>query len=280
MTKHTGQLHKMQVKNDDPVSYSFILKDSGQILNGLPVINELLGSTITLTHTGKINCINCNRLIKKTYNQGYCFPCMQKLAACDLCILKPENCHYAAGTCREPQWGLEHCFQPHLVYLANSSALKVGLTREINMPSRWIDQGAIQALSIMRVKSRFQAGLIEVAIKKTTSDRTDWRKMLKGTTDRIDMARHRDEILSSTCQDIQDIASKFTFGDIEILTSEPEYNFNYPVLEYPSKIVSISLEKTPHITDKLLGIKGQYLIFANGVINLRKYTGFEISIEY
>jgi hypothetical protein len=183
------------------------------------------------------------------------------------------------GTCREPEWGQKSCFIPHIVYLANSSGLKVGVTRETQLPTRWIDQGAIQALPILRVQSRHQAGVLEVAIAKLVADKTDWRKMLRGSNDKIDMLAKRDEIFAEVAITIQEIAGKFKFGDIEILTAEPVQEFNYPVLQYPEKITSIDLDKTPQINCKLQGVKGQYLLFDSGVINLRKYTGYEIGIE-
>lgn len=279
MTKYIGQLHKMAVTATEPVQYTFMLQQNGVAISGLPVLNDLLGKNITLHFTGKINCIACQRKIAKTYQQGYCFPCMRKLAICDFCILKPENCHFHKGTCREPEWGVTHCFIPHIVYLANSAGLKVGLTKEINIPMRWIDQGATQALPILRVQSRWQAGLLEAAFAKVVSDKTDWRKMLMNINNAIDLSEQRNQLFTQLAPQIQQIASKFKFGEIELLTAEPLYNFTYPVLTYPEKISTLSFDKTPDISDTLLGVKGQYLLFASGVINLRKYTGYEVCIE-
>jgi hypothetical protein len=279
MTKFTGQLHKMAGSIADPIQYNFVLKKDGVAIDGLVPVNEFLGQKLGLDFSGKINCIACNRAITKTFQQGYCFPCAKRLAATDLCIVKPQNCHFHLGTCRQPDWGQQHCFIPHIVYLANSSGLKVGVTRETQIPTRWIDQGAIQALPILRVQSRHQAGLLEVAIAKLVADKTDWRKMLRGGNDKIDMLAKRDEIFSEIAISIQEIAGKFKFGDIEILTAEPVHEFSYPVLQYPDKITSLDLDKTPQINCKLQGVKGQYLLFDSGVINLRKYTGYEISIE-
>ena len=117
-------------------------------------MNALLGQQIKLNYMGEIHCLNCQRLTKKSYSGGFCFPCSHRLAQCDLCFMKPETCHYDAGTCREPEWGEAVCMQDHIVYLANSSGLKVGITRINQIPTRWIDQGATQALPIFRVKSR------------------------------------------------------------------------------------------------------------------------------
>lgn len=280
MTQIVGQLHKMAgtVTATAAVQYKFILKKNGAVIDSLAPVNDYVGQNISISYTGKINCIACNRSISKTFQQGYCFPCSKKLAACDMCILKPQNCHFHLGTCREPAWGLANCFIPHIVYLANSSGLKVGITRETQVPYRWIDQGATQALPILRVQSRYQAGLLEAAIAKLVTDKTDWRKMLRGNNNKIDMPAERDIIFSNIAALVQTIAAKFTLGDIEILTAEPVQEFNYPVLTYPEKILALDFDKQPHINSVLQGIKGQYLIFDSGVINLRKYTGYEVVI--
>jgi len=271
MTKQSGQLHKMSVQHADPIQYFFPLIEPLSV-------NQYLGKNLALSFTGKITCIACKRELKKNYQQGYCFPCTQKLASCDLCILKPEICHFAKGTCREPEWGLANCFIPHIVYLANSSGIKVGITRETQMPTRWIDQGAVQALPIFRTKSRYQAGLIEVEIAKFISDKTDWRKMLRGENEVQNLPAIRDQIFSQSSDIIQQISGNFKFGNIEFLTSEPLQDFIYPVLEYPQKITSLIFDKTPEISGILQGIKGQYLIFDHGVINIRNHTGYEVEI--
>ena len=137
---HRGQLHKMRSRLDNPVSYFMVLGEETFALN------TLIGKKLTLEFLGQINCVHCGRNTNKSFNQGYCYPCFQKLAQCDSCVISPEKCHYDAGTCREPVWGDEFCMQDHIVYLANSSGLKVGITRASQVPTRWIDQGAIQAL--------------------------------------------------------------------------------------------------------------------------------------
>lgn len=279
MTKYTGQLYKMAGRSVSPIEYTFVLKQAGTVVAGLPSANNFLGRNLTIEFTGNINCIACHRALKKTFQQGYCFSCAQKLASCDLCIVKPENCHFHLGTCREPDWGMNNCFVPHIVYLANSSGIKVGVTRETQVPYRWIDQGAIQSLPIMRVQSRIQAGLIESAIAKHVADKTNWRKMLQGGNEKLDLGTKRNELFSELGSTIQEIAAKFKFGQIELLTSEAVNEFDYPVLQYPQKITSLCFDKSPRISDTLQGIKGQYLLFDSGVINLRKYTGYEVSIH-
>lgn len=194
-----------------------------------------------------------------------------KLASCDLCILKPETCHYDKGTCREPLWGEENCFRPHIIYLANSSGLKVGITRKTQVPIRWMDQGASEALPILEVKNRFLSGQIEVLFKKHISDKTDWRKMLKGEPDPIDLLSWKEKLLGELKQDL----SKYELTYLD----EPVVKFNYPVQEYPSKVSSFNLDKVSEITGQLLGIKGQYLIFDSGVLNVRSHAGYEVILE-
>src|SRR5690554_6351011 len=164
-----GSIRKMLGTLDEPVRYALPLGDEQ-----LP-LNDLLGRTIRLEALGEIRCQHCNRLTKKSYSQGFCFPCMKKLAQCDLCIVSPERCHYEQGTCREPAWGEQFCMTDHIVYLANSSGLKVGITRASQIPTRWIDQGASQALPIMRVATRQQSGMVEDLLRQQVADKTNWR---------------------------------------------------------------------------------------------------------
>ena len=146
-----GAVAKMKAHLDgDLAIYSMPIGDQ------LVPMNALIGKMLTLDFQGQINCVHCGRLTKKSFNQGYCYPCFQRLAQCDICIVSPEKCHYAAGTCRDPEWGESHCMIDHVVYLANSSGVKVGITRGTQVPTRWIDQGAVSALPIFRVRTRLQ----------------------------------------------------------------------------------------------------------------------------
>jgi len=259
------------------------LHDSGQVDYQLPIgehlipVNEFLGKVVTLNFTGAIQCVGCGRAIKKAYQQGYCFPCTQTLAACDICIVKPELCHFAKGTCREPEWGTAHCMQAHYVYLANTSDLKVGITRAKNIPGRWIDQGASQALPILLVKSRYIAGIIEVAIASHVKDKTNWRKMLQGPAEPVDLLVKRAEFISKIGDWLHDLTAQLPPDAIVPVADTAMRELHYPVLTYPAKLSSLSFEKTPEITGTLLGIKGQYLILDHGVLNIRNATGFELA---
>jgi len=275
VSKFSGQLTKMAVTlpADNRAQYAMRLGEERMPMN------DLLGQSLTLRYQGEIHCLNCQRLTKKSFSGGFCFPCSQRLAQCDMCFLKPELCHFDQGTCREPDWGQAVCMQDHIVYLANSSGLKVGITRINQVPTRWVDQGATQALPIFRVRSRYQSGLVEVMFKNHVSDRTDWRKMLKGEADPIDLAAERDRLLNECESEIQALQQRFDDNSIAILPGEQEQQIIYPVTEYPVKVSSLNFDKTPEVSGVLKGIKGQYLIFDKGVMNMRKFSGYEVEME-
>ncbi|MBT9096543.1 DUF2797 domain-containing protein [Methylovulum psychrotolerans] len=267
-----GQLKKMSGQLASPILYDLPLNDTK-----IP-LNPFIGQPIKLTNTGKILCLHCGKAIKKTYNQGYCYPCFISLAECDLCIVKPHTCHYAAGTCREPSWGEAFCFQPHIVYLANSSGIKVGITRATQIPTRWIDQGASQALAIFQTSSRQIAGLVEMVLAQHISDKTNWQQMLKKTAEPIDLPERRDQLLDVCASELTAISERFGVGAVEPLRGDV-VELAFPVSQYPTKIKSLCLIKTPEISGTLLGIKGQYLLLDSGVLNIRKYTGYEVNFQ-
>ena len=267
-----GDLRKMVAEDADPIRYAM------PIGSETVALNPLLGERIRIHHTGRIRCIACARETKKSFNQGHCFPCFRGLARCDGCIVRPEQCHYHLGTCREPDWGLANCMQPHIVYLANSSEVKVGITRESQVPTRWIDQGAIQALPIARVASRRLSGLMEVVLKQHVSDRTNWRAMLKGEPESVDLFAHRDTFLDSCGDEIATLCDEHDETPPELLRDQKSRSFHFPVLEYPTRVSSINLDKSPTAEGTLLGVKGQYLILDTGVLNVRKHSGYEIEL--
>lgn len=269
-----SNLRKMIATDGQPVAYTLPLGDER-----LPV-NPLLGKTLRLAYSGQIQCVGCGQLTKKSFNQGFCFRCFSTLAQCDLCIVKPELCHFAKGTCREPEWGQTHCMQPHYVYLANASGLKVGITRGNQIPTRWLDQGAVQALPVMQVQSRHHAGLVEVAFKKHISDRTDWRKMLKGEPETHDLAAQREDLFSRCEKDLASVSEGGVENSLTRLTKEAVRTFVYPVLTYPTRVTALNLDKTPTVEGTLLGVKGQYLIFDTGVLNVRKFAGYDVKLFF
>jgi hypothetical protein len=242
-------------------------------------LNPLIGKHISLHFSGTIACKHCGKRTKKSYSQGFCYPCMSKLAQCDLCIMKPETCHFHLGTCRQPEWGESHCMVEHYVYLANSSGLKVGITRHTQLPTRWIDQGACQALPIFKVSTRLQSGLVETALGEFISDKTNWRVMLKGEPEQIDLKARAKELIPMIGERLAGV--RLQFGqDAVIELNEKVQDIHYPVSEYLTKISSFNFDKTETVSGVLLGIKGQYLIFDKGVINMRKFSSYQISIDY
>lgn len=267
-----------QQSNKANVEYKFIL-DRSEI--DLPFV---LGQEYEIEWSGNIYCTSCGAKTPKSYAQGHCFKCFKTKAECDLCIMKPETCHYHLGTCREDDFARQICFQPHIVYLANSSALKVGITRVTHMPTRWLDQGATQALPILKVGSRRLSGHLETMFGSLIADKTDWRKLLKGEAEPLDLIEQRDQLLNEFSPKIQSIREEFSqnleFNEtVELLEDQTPFEFIYPVEQYPEKIKSLSLDKTPKVSGRLQGIKGQYLLFDTGVINIRKYSGYELILR-
>ncbi len=232
-------------------------------------LNPLLGKKITLHYTGTIVCGNCGKPSKKSFNQGYCYSCFMKLASCDVCVVKPELCHYRRGTCREPNWALDHCLIPHVVYIANTSGIKVGITRAHQKLTRWMDQGAVQALALVEVKERYHSGLVEDVLREYVSDSTNWRKMLVSEREHVDLYALREELFSFLPEHVP----------MEILDHELEVKLRYPILRMGEKLTSMSFEKSKDITGVLTGIKGQYLIFEDRVVNLRSHAGYMLELE-
>jgi len=267
----SGAVRKMKTRLADPVDYQMILGE--QYVS----MNNYLGQHLQLDFNGVINCVHCDRKTSKSFNQGYCYPCFKRLAQCDLCIMSPERCHYDAGTCREPEWGESHCMIDHTVYLANTSGLKVGITRDY--PTRWMDQGASQAQPIFRVSSRLRSGLVETVFKNHIADKTNWQAMLKGPAEQRDLEQARKELMAECASEIEGLQQQHGIQSIVVLEGADEVSINYPVLEYPTKVKSLNLDKTPSVGGTLMGIKGQYLIFDTGVINIRKYGGYSLSLS-
>jgi hypothetical protein len=263
----TGIVRKMVTALEAPVTYKLPIGDEQ-----VPM-NPLIGQHVRLRNTGEIRCLACDRKTRKSFAQGHCYPCFRRLARCDGCIVRPETCHYAAGTCREPGWGEAHCLIPHTVYLANTGAIKVGITRGGNEPIRWVDQGASQALPIWTVPDRLSSGQVEMALKAYVSDRTNWRKMLSGVPEDRDLEGARDEILAAHADGG---CAPFRGHAVDGVAVT---RIGYPVDTYPDKVRSIDLDKAGAIEGTLTGIKGQYLIFDSGVVNVRKYGGYVLELS-
>ena len=268
-----GNISKMRTELVDGVAhYQLPLGDD------LVPMNERIGQRLKIDFLGEINCVHCDRKTSKSFNQGYCYPCFQKLAQCDSCIMSPEKCHYFEGTCREPKWADTHCMTDHIVYLSNTSKVKVGITRATQIPTRWIDQGATQALPIFRVSNRLQSGLLETVFKAHVADKTSWQAMLKSVPDSVDMAAEQQRLVGECAAEIEALQSRYGEASITAL-NEKECQISFPVEAYPSKVKAFNLDKLPVAEGTLMGIKGQYLIFDSGVINMRKYGGYRLRLS-
>jgi len=233
-----------------------------------------LGRPLEIRFTGRIACAYCGRATKKTFGQGFCFPCFQARAEADLCIVKPELCHYhlPEDPCRDDAFALSHCFQPHVLYVSLTSAPKVGITRQENLPTRWLDQGATEAIPLAVMPDRRTVGLVEAQLRdrEGLQDRTHWTRLLKNERGEGDLAAAADSVLAH-------LAAWRTPGVLPV-TDRTVRHFAYPVRVYPDKVKSFNLDKDPVAGGVLQGIKGQYLIFDGGVINLRKYTGYQVEV--
>ena len=270
MTTVTDHLRKMSAQPAQPVQYELVLSE-----HKIP-LNPYLGHPLQLRFTGRIHCIQCGRQTKQSFQQGYCYPCMQRLAECQFCIIHPEKCQSIHRPCPPDDWAHAQCMQPHIVYLANSSGLKVGITRLSQTVTRWIDQGASQALPILQIANRYQSGVIEVYLKQFINDKTNWRKLVKEHAPPLDLLTARDQLLHPVEPKLAEMIASFPPGEAFLLTDHSVTHLNYPVHRYPQKAIALSLDETPSIHGVLQGIKGQYLLFDTGVINIRKFSGYEV----
>jgi hypothetical protein len=266
MAIYQGNINKMEVLFDQPVKYRFpVGKD-------LIPMNQLLGQELSIRFSDEINCIHCGKTTKKSFGQGFCYPCFISAPEASECVLNPELCQAHLGITRDLEWSENHCLTDHYVYLAISSGLKVGVTRASQIPARWIDQGASRAIRLALTPNRYLAGCIEVELKKHMSDKTSWQKMLKNEIDTEavleDEKQKAWELLSTELQE-------YVIDDDEIT------NIDYPVLNYPLKVKSMTFDNVKSYTGKLTGIKGQYLIFEDStVLNIRRHSGYKIELEF
>lgn len=254
----------MQTEFGNPIQYYLVFENS--FLN----MNQLLNKELEINFEG-YQCLNCNKK-KKIFRQGFCYDCFYSSPAVGDWIMKPELSTAHLGIAdRDLDYEQKVQLQPHIVYLALSSEVKVGVTRKTQMPTRWIDQGATQAISIVEVPNRYLAGITEVALKNHYADKTNWRKMLQNDVIPVDLIAEKLKLENLIPAEVQEFYH---------LDKNDLYEMYFPVLNYPKKIASLSLEKTPHFAGKLTGIKGQYLIFEDGtVFNVRGFEGYAVSIN-
>jgi hypothetical protein len=261
--QYEGVLTKMETEYGKPIQYYLVFENS--FLN----VNQLLDKNIEISFVG-FQCLNCGKK-KKIFRQGFCYDCFYSSAAVGDWIMKPELSTAHLGIAdRDLVYEEKVQLQPHIVYLALSSEIKVGVTRKTQVPTRWIDQGANEAISIIEVPNRYLAGITEVALKNHYADKTNWRKMLTNDIEAVDLVAERLKLQYL----IPAEAQEYFYLDKNDL-----YQMEYPVLQFPAKVKSLSLDKTPHFQGKLTGIKGQYLLFEDGtVFNVRGSEGYIVSI--
>ena len=262
--QYQGTIKKLQSQLNNEVHYSLPIDST------LVELNQLINKKVKFTFLGDIYCIKCNQKIKKTFAQGYCFPCFRDAPETSECILRPELCRAHEGESRDMEWSNKHCLTNQHVYMSFTGNLKIGVTRSTQIPTRWIDQGAIKAIILCTTPNRYLAGLIEVHLKQFYSDRTNWIKMLSGKFEEPDF----EQCYLEAKKYLNDGFSKY-------ITENKWVDINYPIQSIPNKIKSFSFDKESSYEDILVGIKGQYLLFKNNrVINIRKHTGYCLKIQY
>ncbi len=240
---------------------------------GTVTLDQFIGQAFTLRFSGVRTCVACGRPVKKFYGQGMCWPCFQTAPEASPCIIRPELCEAHLGKGRDVRWEQDHHNQEHIVYLAHTGGVKVGVTRSTQVPTRWIDQGAMLALPIARVPYRQLAGAIEVDLKQHFADRTEWRKMLllsDVTMDEAALLEARSKVFEVLDPELRPY----------LIPEAPVARLAYPLYNVPPKLASVQLDKLPAITGKLQGIKGQYLVWADGrVLNVRNHAGYHVEVE-
>ncbi|MEM6894574.1 MAG: DUF2797 domain-containing protein [Bacteroidota bacterium] len=260
---YQGVLRKMQTQMGNPIQYFLVFEDD--FLN----MNQALNKQVSINFI-TYQCLNCGKELP-IYRQGLCKKCFYETPSAGEWIMRPElsRAHLNQED-RDLAYEKQMQLQPHVVYLANSSNVKVGVTRKSQVPTRWIDQGAHEAVAIVETPNRYLAGITEVALKAHVSDKTSWQKMLTNRIEDVDLMEWRTRLKD----EIPDEAKDF-FDD-----SQDEYHLDFPVLQYPEKVKSLNLEKTPSYTGVLKGIKGQYLIFEDQtVFNVRANEGYVVGID-
>jgi hypothetical protein len=262
--QYEGVLTKMQTEFGNPIQYYLVFE------NSFIHVNQLLNKEIEIQFQG-YQCLNCGKK-KKIFRQGFCYDCFYSSPAVGDWIMKPELSTAHLGIAdRDLVYEERVQLQPHIVYLALSSEVKVGVTRKTQVPTRWIDQGAEKAIAIVEVPNRYLAGITEVALKNHFVDKTNWRKMLTNDIVAIDLIAERSILKPLIPSEVHDYFE---------LNKNDLFEMHYPVLEYPTKINSLSLDKTPNFKGVLMGIKGQYLIFKDGtVFNIRSSEGYVVSLR-
>ncbi|PJA07868.1 MAG: DUF2797 domain-containing protein [Flavobacteriales bacterium CG_4_10_14_0_2_um_filter_32_8] len=262
----TGQIRKMYAKLGVEVEYHLPIGDD------LIAMNQFVGKEISLAFQHQIICIKCGRETVKSFNQGFCYSCFRDAPEAADWFIHPEKSKAHLGIeDRNLSYEEEVQLTPHLVYLSLTSDVKVGVTRDTQIPTRWIDQGAVKAIKLAITPNRYLAGMIEVSLKNYMADKTNWRNMLMNIYPTIDLIEKKNETKALLASEYH----QYFVEQNEVL------EINFPVINYPVKVKSIGFDEVPEYTGKLVGIKGQYLLFANGIVlNIRKHGGYVITLSY
>lgn len=264
-----GNLRKMGSSLVDGIANYELRLFDGTTPGRVVPVNDWVGQRIRMGWTGRIHCVETGKLIKKTFGEGMSFEAFRSSPRAVESIIRPELSRIHEGIAlRDREWEEAHHNRPHYVYLSLTSGVKVGVTRTLNVPSRWIDQGAVEAIVVAETPYRQLAGLMEVGLKERFADRTQWQQMLKGIRpEGVNLEDQREEAF-----EVLGEAYEPFFDDASTLVS-----IGYPVNHYPPKVSSLKPEKLPMIESELVGIKGQYLLFGNGaVFNVRSHAGYEM----
>ncbi|WP_373519626.1 DUF2797 domain-containing protein [Pricia sp.] len=261
--QYEGVLRKMRTEIGHPIQYYMLFEDD--FLN----VNQVLDKSLTIRFI-KYQCLNCGE-DRPIYRQGFCKNCFFDIPSAGDWIMRPElSTAHLDKEDRDLDYEKKVQLQPHIVYLANSSNIKVGVTRKSQVPTRWIDQGAHEAIEIVETPNRYLAGITEVALKDHVGDKTNWRKMLTNQVDDKDLVEWRNKLKTY----IPDEAIDY------FIASNSETNLEYPVIRYPEKVKSLNLDKTPEYSGVLKGIKGQYFIFEDDIVfNVRGSEGYYVGLE-
>ena len=268
---HYGNIRKMLSQLNSEVEYTLPLYETTQPSLNIE-LNQLIGRTIKISFSGIINCVVTGKKIRKAYGEGMSYDAFKSSPLAVESIIRPELSKIHLGVAlRDYDWEMQHHMKPHIVYLSKTAGNKVGVTKESQIPTRWIDQGAIQAIIIARVPYRQAAGALEISLKKYISDKTNWRKMLQNEINQDSLLSIRDELFSKVENEYRQY----------LVIEETLYDINFPVIKYPEKVKSLTLDKVPEIEEKLVGIKGQYLLFENDLVfNVRRHSGYLIELSY
>ena len=284
-----GELHGMHGELGESVAAGFPATAVGA---GLPAMNvrytlevgdarialaPLLGTQLRVESLRRTTCRHCGAVTPQRYGDGYCYRCFSTLARCDLCVVSPDRCHYAEGTCREPEWGQQFCMRPHAVYLANSGGAKVGIARLDNVPGRFIDQGAAEAMVVMTTATRQQAGFVEKAIGRHLSEQSDWRAIAAQTPIEIDLEALLKQLRRAAGAALEELDVRFPH-QLKWIARPERLTFRYPTLGGVARLEQLKLDPERALGGALVGVRGPYLLFERGLFNVRAHGGEHVRI--